>query len=770
MLDVDNTTNNKKNGNGHSAIGISQPRVDGPDKVSGLARFAGDLNLPGLLHARPVLSLYAHAKIKNINKEAALKIPGVKHVVTAENLPIVAKAENSRKLSPLAKGEVFFYGQPVAVILAESEAAARDGAEALEIEYEQLAVVATIEAALDPSAPSVQTKPGHGVDEEAQMHNAAAPGQAKDSEQKKLPVNISGNMQLKRGDVAAAFAEAAAISEHTYYLPGVHQNYLETQSVTAAPDPLGGMTIYTSTQAGFYCRQEVSEAIGLPFDKVKVVTMTVGGAFGGKFVLHEPLAAALAKLANRPVRFTLYRMEDLLAANPVHEGIIEVKMSATADGTISGMKAKITFDSGVYPGSPYWAASMLGFTYKIPNVEIEAYEVLTHRVNTGAYRAPGAPQVHFAAESAVDDLARQLKLDPLEFRLKNCVVEGDLNISGRKWPRIGLKECIEKLQEHPLYKNRESIKKPGEGIGVAVGGWGGGLEPASALCRLDHDGKFTLVVGISDITGNATSLRSIAAEVLGLKADQMRVVLGDTDSAPYAGGSGGSKTLYTVGSAVVKAAEDAREQVKRIAATELEAAADDIELKDGKAQVKGVPSRAVDLLTIAKKSMGFGQRYTPVFGSGSSAITKQAPGFAAHLAHVKVDQETGEVEVLDYVAIQDVGFAINPEEVRGQIHGGVVQGLGWALYEQMVYDETGTLISGSLMDYALQNAPLVPRIDVGLVEVPAEDGPFGAKGVGEPPIIPGGATITNAICDATGTRVTQIPATPERVLKALNSK
>lgn len=766
MLDVENTT--KKNG--HTAIGISQPRVDGPDKVTGLARFASDLNLPGLLHARPVLSLYAHAKIKNINIEAALKVPGVVQVATAKNLPIITHGANSRKATPLAKDEVTFYGQPIAVILAETEGAARDGAEALEIEYEPLPVVASIEAALQPSAPPVQTKPGHGADEEAQMHNAAAPGQSSAAEQKKLPANISGNMNLKRGDVEAGFAEAAAISEFTYYVPGVHQNYLETQAVTVAPDPLGGMTVYTSTQAGFYCRQEVAEAVGLPFDKVKVVTMTVGGAFGGKFVLHEPLVAALAKLVNRPVRFQLYRMEDLLAANPVHEGIIELKLGAKADGTLCAMKAKITFDSGVYPGSPYWAAGMLGFTYRMPNFEIEAYEVLTHRVSVGAYRAPGATQVHFAAESAMDDLARQLNLDPLEFRLKNCIVEGDLNTQNRPWPRIGLKECIEKLKEHPLYVNRDSIKKPGEGIGVAVGGWGGGLEPASALCRLDHDGKFTLVVGVSDITGNATSLRSIAAEVLGLKAEQMRVILGDTDSAPYAGGSGGSKTLYTVGAAVVKAAEDAREQVKRIAATELEAASDDIELKDGKAQVKGVPSRAVDLLTIARKSMGFGQRYTPVLGSGSSAITKQAPGFTAHLAHVKVDEETGEVHLLDYVAVQDVGFAINPEEVRGQIHGGVVQGLGWALYEQTVYDENGTLVSGSLMDYALQNAPQVPNIDVHMVEVPAEDGPFGAKGVGEPPIIPGAATITNAIFDATQARLTQVPATPERVLKAITGK
>jgi CO/xanthine dehydrogenase Mo-binding subunit len=770
LLDVKNPVENpvKTNGNGYTAIGKSQPRVDGPDKVSGHAKFAADLNLPGLLHARPVLSMYAHARIKNINIEEALNVPGVRHVVLADDLPIKNPAD-SRKRAPLAKNEVFFFGQPVAVVLADTEAAARDGAELVDIDYEPLPVAPNLEIAMRQDAPSVKPKGGHGADEEAKMHNAGAPGDSDEKEQEQLPANISGQMKLKRGDVNIGFGEAAAISDRTYVIPSIHQSYLETQSVTAAPDPMGGITIYTSTQAGFYCRQEVAETLGIALNKVKVVTMTVGGAFGGKFVLYEPLAAALAWLAKRPVRFSLYRMEELAAANPVQEGFIELKMGARADGTICAMKGRVVFDTGVYPGSPYWAAGMLGFTYNIPHFELEAYEVMTNRVNVGAYRAPGAPQVHFAAESAVDDLAQQLKLDPLEMRRKNVVVEGDKNFSERSWPRIGLKECVEALQQHPAYQNRHN-KAPGEGVGVAVGGWGGGLEPASALCRMDQDGNFTLSVGISDITGNQTSLRSIAAEILGLPAEKVTVVLGDTDAAPYAGGSGGSKTLYTVGAAVVKAAEDAREQVKRIAATELEANAEDIELKDGKASVKGVPSRSVDLLTIARKSMGFGQRYTPVLGNGSSAITKQAPGFAAHLARVKVDQETGEVEVLEYVAIQDVGFAINPEEVRGQIHGGVVQGLGWALYEQMVYDENGTLVSGSLMDYAIQTAAVVPPIDVQMVEVPAPDGPFGAKGVGEPPIIPGGAAIANAIFDATGARLTQIPATPERVLKAIQSK
>jgi CO/xanthine dehydrogenase Mo-binding subunit len=366
-------------------------------------------------------------------------------------------------------------------------------------------------------------------------------------------------------------------------------------------------------------------------------------------------------------------------------------------------------------------------------------------------------------ESAVDELAHKLNIDPLEFRLKNCVVEGDLNNSDRKYSRIGLKECIEALQQHPLYQNRQQ-NEPGVGVGIAIGGWGGAMEPASALCRLDSSGRFTLQVGVSDISGVSTSLKMIAAEVLGLEPDQLNMVVSDTDSAPYAGGSGGSKTLYSVGAAVQAAAEDAAEQVKKIAATELEAAPADIELKGGKASVKGLPSRSVDLLTIARRSL---TRYKPVLGNGGSNINKQAPGFTAHLAKVKVDQETGEVDVLNYVAIQDVGKAINPAEVEGQIHGGVTQGLGWALYEELVYDDNGALISGSLMDYALQRSTQVPQIEVELVEVPSEQGAFGARGVGEPPIVPGPAAVANAIYEVTGARLTQLPMTPERVLEAL---
>jgi CO/xanthine dehydrogenase Mo-binding subunit len=751
-----------------NVVGHSVIRTDGAVKVTGQAQFAGDLQLPGMLHCRLVVSQYAHALIRSINIEDAKKIPGVVKIVLAKDLPLKKEASESRRRNFLADKEIVFYGQPIVAVLGETEAAALDGMMAVEVDYEPLPAVTNIEMATKAGAPPVRQKAteGHGADSEAQMHATGSVAGA-DNAKVELPPNVNNRMHIKRGDPDAGFKEADVIVENTYHLPMVHQGYLEPQVCVAAPNLVGGMTIYTSTQAAFYGRQEVAAALGIPQNKVKVVTMEVGGGFGGKFVLLEPFTAALAKFAKRPVKLAYSRSDDLVAANPAPDAIIEVKLGAKKDGTLTAIQAKAWVDSGIYPGAPLFIFPVvMGGYYRIPNFEVEAFEVLTNRPGIGAYRAPGAPQATFAMESGIDAIAKALNLDPLELRLKNVVVEGDTIATGRPLPRIGAKECLERLYNHPIWKNRANLGA-NEGVGVALGGWPGGLEPASSTCRLDHDGNFTVTTGVADLTGVSTSLQLIAAEVLGSKADTVTVNRVDTDNAPYVGASGGSKTLYTLGAAVKKAAEDAKEQILNIAATMLEASPQDLELQDGKVMVKGLSSRSVSLREIATKSMNFGGRFEPVYGRGSSAITSNAPGFAAHLAHVKVDPETGEVTVLNYVAVQDVGRAINPAEVTGQIHGGVAQGLGWALYEQMVYDENGTLISGTLMDYTLQIASVVPNMEVQLVEVPSPDGPFGAKGVGEPPIVPGCATIANAIFDATGVRVKEIPAVPERVLKAI---
>jgi CO/xanthine dehydrogenase Mo-binding subunit len=396
----------------------------------------------------------------------------------------------------------------------------------------------------------------------------------------------------------------------------------------------------------------------------------------------------------------------------------------------------------------------------------------------GAYRAPGAPQAAFALESAVDELCRKLEMDPIEFRLKNGLKEGDPTLDRRspQWPRIGLLECLEKAQEQPLWAKRDEQKTPlsGEvegwkiGVGVAAGGWPGGTEPAVATCRLESDGTMTVVVGTVDLTGSDTSLALIAAEGLGMPVASVSVAHDNTDTMPYSGGTGGSKTTYSMGPAVLAAARDARSQVLSIAADILEAAVADLEIEGDKVVVRGSPGSSVALTDIAARSMTFAGRYEPIYGRGRAAVRTSSPMFTVHMAKVAVDPGTGEVRVLDYIAVQDVGFAINPGEVEGQIQGGVTQGLGWALFEGFVYDENGQLLTTTLMDYALPHSVDVPHITPVLVEIPSALGPFGAKGVGEPPVVPVGAAIANAIYDAVGARVAQLPITSERLFKALH--
>jgi CO/xanthine dehydrogenase Mo-binding subunit len=751
----------------HVAVGQRVKRLDAPQKLTGQERFTADLKLPGLLHARLVGSAYAHARIRGVDKQPALEIPGVVAVLTAADLPFAKDDAGNPSETPLATDEALYAGHPVAVVLAESAEAAEDGANAVVVDAEPMEVLSTIERAMDPAAPRVRAAGGGANEDEAAMHNADA-AQRVETEQEALPPNVSNTVRFERGDVTQGFAQAAKVVELTFTSEMVHQGYLEPQVAMASIQPLGEITVYTSTQAAFYCRTRVAGSLGLPVHRVKVVPMPVGGGFGGKFVLIEPLVAALAVASKRPVLLAYNRMDDFLTANPAPGCEINVKLGAAADGTLTALESRLVFGAGAAGGSPLQiAAILLGGYYRFPNMLIRGYEALTHKPKSGAYRAPGAQQATLAIESAIDELALELGMDPLELRLKNCVVEGDLRPNGNAWPKIGLKESLEALRDHPRWQNREQARAQGRGVGIAAGGWPGGIEPATAVCRLDADGKMTVVLGAADLNGVNTTFAQIAAEAFGMQAEDIRVVTADTDAAPYAGGSGGSKVTYTVGAAVQRAAADARQQLLNIAAQHLEAATEDLEISEGMIRVKGVPTSGVSLKRIAEMSMTFAGKYEPVFGKGASAIAESSPGFAVHLAEVSVDDLTGEARVEAYVAVQDVGFAINPALVEGQIHGAVAQGIGWALYEGMAYDEDGQLLSATFLDYALPRSDMVPPIETVLVEIASEHGPYGAKGVGEPPAIPGPATVANAIRDLTGVRVTDIPFRPEVVARGL---
>jgi CO/xanthine dehydrogenase Mo-binding subunit len=398
--------------------------------------------------------------------------------------------------------------------------------------------------------------------------------------------------------------------------------------------------------------------------------------------------------------------------------------------------------------------------------DLRGYAVQTNRFPFGAYRAPGAPTAAFAVESLLDELALELGLDPIELRLRNAVVEGDLGVSGSPFPTIGAVQVLERVREHPLWKARDSLPE-GEGIGAAAGYWPGGNEPAAAICRVSSDGTMTVVTSAVDMSGVDTGFAAIAAAAFGLSPDRVSVVTADTATGPYAGASGGSKVTYTVGTAVLRAAEAAREKLLEAAAGELEIAPDDLEVVDGVVRAVGAPDRSITVEEIAGRTLRFGGRYEPIEGHGGSAQTSGAPSVAAHLAHVRVDRETGEVELLHHVVAQDVGRALNPALVEGQMRGGTTQGIGWALLEELAHDEDGRLVTGSFLDYAIPVAERVPEIETVIVEVPAPDGPFGAKGIGEAPVVAAAPAIANAVAAAAGVRLRTLPMTAPRVWAAL---
>lgn len=762
----------------HTTIGKSVRRQDSPDKLTGRARFAGDLPFPGMLHARLVLSPYTHARILSIKSDEALAVPGVVAVYTSETLGMAKAHTASRIQAPLARNEVCWNGQPVAVVLAETEAAAQDGVDAVDVDYEPLPVVIDAEAAMRPGAPVARARSADEVSEIAGGGaHAAVSGGSADDEQEDLSENVSDRTHITTGDIAAGWREAEVVVEHTYRTHPVHQSYMEPQSITVVPGPGGQqLTVWPSSQGLFGVRSDIAEALDISERQIRVESVPIGGAFGGKFGLHEPLAAALAYRVRRPVRLVYTRQEDLLAGNPAPQTIITLKLGAKKDGTLVAMQGKAIFDTGVYPGaSAGLGGVILTSSYRCPNVDLHCYEVLTNKVSVGAYRAPNAPQATFALESTVAELCRELQMDPVAFRKKNVVREGDPTVSHGVWPRLGLLECVEAIEQHPLWVGREANKQaPPElagwkiGTGIAVGGWPGGTETAAAACRLEKDGTFTLVVGSVDLTGSDTSLALIGAEGLGISADSVVTAHDNTDTMPYSGGTGGSKTVYSLGPAVLAAAREARQQVLSIAGEMLEASVDDLTIEKDRVVVKGVPGRSVELKEIAQQSMRFGGRYAPVYGHGRSANATTNPMYAAHVARVAVDPETGEVRVLDYAAAQDVGCAINPAEVEGQIHGGVTQGIGWALLEGLEYNEEGQPLTATLMDYAVPHSHDVPNISPIFIQIPSALGPFGAKGVGEPPVIPVAAAIANAIYDATGARVHTIPMTAERVYTAIH--
>ncbi len=753
-----------------SVLGVPRPRLDAPEKVTGATRFAGDTHVRGLLHGRLVLSTEAHALIRNVDRDAALAAPGVVAVLTADDLPISGSGSD-RTTEPLARSEVVFAGQPVALVVAETETAAADAVELVDVEYEPLPAVVDVEDAMLPGralARVVEDDEG-GSDLES-IHASVSKGQESQDEEQ-LSGNVLDTVRRSSGNAAAVLESSDAVVSGTFRTPWVYQAYIEPQVSTAWLEPNGVLVVSTSTQGTFVTQRELARAFGLPLERIRVIAEPLGGAFGGKFALMEPLAAGAALALGRPVRVVLTRAEDFHATNPASAQVTHLRIGARADGTLTAITGRMIVDRGTNAGWGVEGASSLlvAGPYRWEAHDLRGYGVQTNRFTFGAYRAPGAPTAAFAIETLLDELAEALGIDPVELRLRNAVVEGDVGISGNAFPRMGAVEVLERIREHPLWRRRDSLPA-GEGVGVAAGYWPGGMEPASAVCRVNQDGTMTVITSAVDMSGVNTGFATIAAEAFGLSPDEIRVVSADTATGPYSGASGGSKVTYTVGAAVLRAAEAAREKLLAAASEELEIAPADLEVVDGVVRAVGAPDRSITVAEISGKALRFGGRYEPIEGHGGSAQTKGAPSVAAHLAHVRVDRDTGEIELLGHAIAQDVGRALNPALVEGQMRGGAAQGIGWALFEELVHDESGQLLTGSFMDYAIPVAERVPDIDTLIVEVPAPEGPFGAKGIGEAPVIAAAPAIANAVAAATGLRLRQLPMSAPRVWAALSAR
>jgi len=680
-----------------SGVGVARPRIEAPSKVTGHARYVADVPMPGLLHGRMVMSPFAHARIISIDRSEALAIPGVHAVLIWEDLPI--KGGAGRAAEPLARDEVVFAGQPVALVLGETEAIAEDGVEGVLVDYEPLDEVVDLRAAIETSAPPARV--GDSEDEsDAEMHGAGGEGQSAVDEGA-LPVNVIDRKLFSGGEAERALAGSDAVVHGRFRVPWIHQGYLEPQVATAWPEPDGGLSLLSSTQAVFWVRQEISRLFELPLNSVRVRAGTLGGGFGAKLRLIEPLVASAALAAGRPVRVAFTRSEDFAAANPCPSLEFDLALGADADGRFTALTGRILIDCGAFPDSApaALAGTRVGGPYQFDTWSIETVAVRTNRFGAGAYRGPTATQSTFAVESLVDELSAKLGVDPVTVRLRNAPETGAKRMDGIGWPPIGFRETLTAVAEHPLWAARADVA-PGEGVGLALGMFPGAKQGAGAVCRMDADGGLTVVSGYVDMTGTDTTIATIAAEVFGISSEMVRVVAGDTSGAPQAGVSGGSMVTYCLGSAVAVAATDARQQVLKVAAQELEIDEADLEIVNAEVRPLGSPHKAISLAAIGAKVTGFGP-YAPVEGHGSSVPPELAPSVAAALVRVRVDRDTGETQILEYVAAQDCGRAINPALVEGQMRGGAAQSVGIALYEDLAHDDAGQLVAGTFMSYAL---------------------------------------------------------------------
>ena len=737
----------------YKVVGTRPIRHDGVDKVTGKALYGADIQLTGMLHGKVLRSPHPHARIRKIDPSRAEAHPEVKAVATAEDLPAAPPVSRKPTLGQtptdniFARDKVLYKGHAVAAVAASSPHVAEEALSLIDVEYEPLPAVTNVEDATAPDAPILHE---HWTTEE-RPHGT----------------NVGDEEQHVSGDLEKGFKAADLVLEREFRTKSVHQGYIEPQNATAWWSQDGQLTIWCSSQGQFGIRDNTARILGLPVSDIKVVPMEIGGGFGGKLAVYlEPVAAILSRKSGQPVQLTMTRTEVLEATGPTSGGYVRVKIGVTNEGRITAADGHFDFEAGAFPGGPLGGASAAIFaSYNIENVRIDAYDVVDNKPKTAAYRAPGAPIVTYAVETTIDEIAQRLGMDPMDLRLLNAAVEGNRRADGVMNLRIGAKETMEAVRAHPHYGAPLDGKHRGRGVGMGFCRNGTGM--SCAVANVLSDGTVSLVEGSVDIGGTRTAIAQQLAEVLGVPVEDVKPQIADTDTIGYTSNTGGSGVAFKTGWAAYEAAHDVIRQLIQRAALLWETDEDQVEYSDGALNHKADPELRLTFKEIASMLPETGG---PVVGRANMNPGGSGGSYSANIVDVEVDPETGKVEILRYTAFQDAGTAIHPSYVEGQIQGGTSQGVGWALNEEYFMSEDGQMLNSSFLDYRMPTSLDLPMIEAVIVEVPNPGHPFGVRGVGEANIVPPLGALANAVYDAVGVRMNQLPMSPAAIVRAIKGK
>jgi CO/xanthine dehydrogenase Mo-binding subunit len=725
--------------------------------------YAADDTMPGAVSGKILRSPHAHARIKSIDTSKAERLPGVKAVVTGKDFPDhkfeyvgperVAVNFWHVTRNVMAREKSLYEGHAVAGVAAIDAATADEALALIEVEYEVLPHAIDVDSAMAPNAPLLF---------EDMITRGVEPPPTK-------PSNISKKLEFAIGDLDAGFAQADVVVEKEFKTAAVHQGYIEPHACCVRVDPDGQTEIWSSSQGHFVVRALTAKLLNKQVGDVRCAPAEIGGGFGGKTVIYlEPVAALLSQKCGRPVKITMTRDEVFKATGPTSGSSMWVKMGVTKDGKITAADGVFKFQAGAFPGSPVMNACLCAFApYAIENAHAVGYDVVCNRPKSAAYRAPGSPISAFAVESVIDMLAKKIGMDPGELRRKNAAGPGTPMIYGPKLAHGGYLETVEACLNHPEYKKPLG---PNQGRGIASGYWFNGGGESSATVQINADGTILVATGSVDVGGSRASMALMAAETFGIPYEQVRAIVADTASVGYTHVTGGSRVTFATGMAVVDASKKLVDELRGRAAMIWGVDPEGVVWEDGCA--KPASSNVGDfppmpLREIASKAALTGG---PLTSAASVNAGGQAPGFSTQFCDVEVDPETGKVTILRFVVAQDVGKAIHPSYVEGQMQGGVVQGIGWALNEEYIYSAKGQMDNSGFLDYRMPVASDLPMIETIMVEVPNPTHPYGAKGVGEVNICPPMAAIANAIENAIGRRLTELPMSPPKILAALDDE